>query len=83
MAARLGIGADGDRARTQRKALLGEEDATMVFETSKEVTVVTTFDQMNLKEDLLRGIYAYGEQGHAWTERGQKSVVSVIQQLSV
>ena len=61
MAARLGIGADGDRARVQRKALLGEEDATMVFETSKEVTVVTTFDQMSLKEDLLRGIYAYGE----------------------
>lgn len=63
MAARLGIGGDGDRARTQRKALLGEEDATMVFETSKEVTVVTTFDQMSLKEDLLRGIYAYGERG--------------------
>ena len=63
MAARLGIGGDGDRARTQRKALLGEDDATMVFETSKEVTVVTTFDQMSLKEDLLRGIYAYGEWG--------------------
>lgn len=61
MAARLGIGAGGDRARTQRKALLGEEDATLVFETSKEVTVVTTFDQMSLKEDLLRGIYAYGK----------------------
>ena len=60
MAARLGIGGDGDRARAQRKALLGEDDATMVFETSKEVTVITTFDQMNLKEDLLRGIYAYG-----------------------
>lgn len=61
MAARLGIGGEGDRARTQNRALLGEGDATMVFETSKEVTVVTTFDQMNLKEDLLRGIYAYGE----------------------
>jgi hypothetical protein len=60
MAARLGIGADGDRARAQRKALLGEDDATTVFETSKEVTVITTFDQMSLKEDLLRGIYAYG-----------------------
>ena len=55
MAARLGIGADGDRARAQRKALLGEDDATTVFETSKEVTVITTFDQMSLKEDLLRG----------------------------
>ena len=61
MAARLGLGTSDDRGRAQRKALLGEDDATMVFETSKEVKVVTTFDQMNLREDLLRGIYAYGE----------------------
>lgn len=45
---------------SQRKALLGDDDATMVFETSKEVNVVTTFDQMNIREDLLRGVYAYG-----------------------
>ncbi len=47
-------------ARAQRKALLGDDDATLVFETSKEVSVVNNFDQMKLKEDLLRGIYAYG-----------------------
>ena len=45
---------------SQRKALLGDDDATMVFETSKEVSVVTTFDGMNIREELLRGIYAYG-----------------------
>ena len=45
---------------SQRKAILGEDDATMVFETSKGVDVTPTFDQMNLAEDLLRGIYAYG-----------------------
>ena len=45
----------------QRRALLGDDDANMVFETSKEVSVVATFDQMNLREDLLRGIYAYGK----------------------
>lgn len=49
------------RGRAQRRALLGEDDATMVFETSKGVDVVSTFDQMGLREDLLRGIYAYGE----------------------
>ena len=47
-------------ARAQRKALLGDEDATMVFETSKEVSVINTYDRMNLRQDLLRGIYAYG-----------------------
>lgn len=49
-----------DKARAQRRALLGDEDATMVFETSKSVDVIGTFDGMGLREDLLRGIYAYG-----------------------
>ena len=31
------------------------------FETSEEVDVVTSFDKLNLKDDLLRGIYAYGK----------------------
>ena len=30
------------------------------FETSEEVDVTPTFDSMGLREDLLRGIYAYG-----------------------
>src|ERR1700684_2931228 len=32
----------------------------MEFTTSKEVTVAPTFEDMHLKESLLRGIYAYG-----------------------
>ncbi|TPX33357.1 hypothetical protein SmJEL517_g03726 [Synchytrium microbalum] len=34
-------------------------DEKLVFETTEDVKVVPTFDAMNLKEDLLRGIYAY------------------------
>ncbi|KAJ3240036.1 Eukaryotic initiation factor 4A-III [Chytriomyces hyalinus] len=34
-------------------------DDKLEFETSTSVKVVSTFDQMGLKEDLLRGIYAY------------------------
>jgi len=34
-------------------------DAKLKFETSEEVKVAPTFDAMGLKEDLLRGIYAY------------------------
>lgn len=45
-----------------RKRLLKEEDMTKVeFETSEEVDVTPTFDTMGLREDLLRGIYAYGK----------------------
>ncbi|CAE8685740.1 unnamed protein product, partial [Polarella glacialis] len=32
----------------------------LTFETSEDVEVVSAFSQMGLKEDLLRGIYAYG-----------------------
>lgn len=31
----------------------------LIFESSEAVSVVSTFDDLNLKEDLLRGIYAY------------------------
>ena len=38
-----------------------DEDLSHVeFETSEEVEVIPTFDKMNLREELLRGIYAYG-----------------------
>uniref|UniRef100_A0A3Q3XE11 RNA helicase n=1 Tax=Mola mola TaxID=94237 RepID=A0A3Q3XE11_MOLML len=47
-----------------RKRILREEDMTKVeFETSEEVDVTPTFDTMGLREDLLRGIYAYGRPG--------------------
>lgn len=37
------------------------EDLTNVeFETSEDVDVIPTFDQMGLREELLRGIYSYG-----------------------
>jgi hypothetical protein len=31
----------------------------LVFESSEAVSVVSTFDDLGLKEDLVRGIYAY------------------------
>ncbi|UMM10350.1 hypothetical protein L5515_000164 [Caenorhabditis briggsae] len=34
--------------------------ATVEFESSEEVSIIPTFDKMGLREDLLRGIYAYG-----------------------
>ncbi|GCC41747.1 hypothetical protein chiPu_0025667 [Chiloscyllium punctatum] len=51
-------------ASSGRKRILKEEDISKVeFETSEEVDVTPTFDTMGLREDLLRGIYAYGECG--------------------
>ena len=47
-----------------KRRLLKEEDMTKIeFETSEEVDVTPTFDTMGLREDLLRGVYAYGRPG--------------------
>ncbi|KAL8278010.1 hypothetical protein RQP46_009642 [Phenoliferia psychrophenolica] len=35
------------------------KDAKLVFETSESVQVAPTFEELGLKEDLIRGIYAY------------------------
>jgi ATP-dependent RNA helicase len=35
--------------------------ANVEFETSEDVEVIPTFDSMGLREDLLRGVYAYGK----------------------
>ncbi|CAI1815021.1 hypothetical protein SEUBUCD646_0B01560 [Saccharomyces eubayanus] len=37
-----------------------EEDQKLKFKTSKKLKVTSTFESMDLKEDLLRGIYSYG-----------------------
>ncbi|VEU21388.1 DEKNAAC102562 [Brettanomyces naardenensis] len=37
-----------------------ELDNDLKFKTSKHVPVVATFEEMDLKDDLLRGIYGYG-----------------------
>ncbi|KAL8160649.1 hypothetical protein V2J09_002186 [Rumex salicifolius] len=43
--------------RGRRNAL---DDDKLVFETSEGVDPIQSFDQMGIKDDLLRGIYAYG-----------------------
>ena len=46
---------------SSRAAAAADDDlANVEFETSEDVDVIPTFDSMGLREDLLRGIYAYG-----------------------
>ena len=40
------------------EVLKGDEE--LVFETSEDVEIRPTFDALGLKEELLRGVYAYG-----------------------
>lgn len=46
------------------------------FETSEEVDVIPSFESMNFRDDLLRGIYAYGfERPSAIQQRAIKQIV--------
>ncbi|RMC07807.1 hypothetical protein DUI87_15276 [Hirundo rustica rustica] len=70
-------GSAGSAGGSARKRLMKEEDMTKVeFETSEEVDVTPTFDTMGLREDLLRGIYAYGfEKPSAIQQRAIKQII--------
>lgn len=46
---------------SSRKSNPNEDLSNVEFETSEDVEVVPTFQSMKLREELLRGIYAYGE----------------------
>jgi ATP-dependent RNA helicase len=47
--------------KSRRIAAAQNEDLSNVeFETSEDVEVIPTFDNMGLRDELLRGIYAYG-----------------------
>lgn len=52
-------------SRSSRRVVTDEvedQDLSKVeFETSEDVKVIPTFDAMNLRDDLIRGIYAYGK----------------------
>uniref|UniRef100_A0A8B9V5F2 RNA helicase n=1 Tax=Anas zonorhyncha TaxID=75864 RepID=A0A8B9V5F2_9AVES len=72
-----GSAGSGGGSGSARKRLMKEEDMTKVeFETSEEVDVTPTFDTMGLREDLLRGIYAYGfEKPSAIQQRAIKQII--------
>lgn len=36
------------------------DDENVTFETNEEIKVFPTFNQMGLKEEIIRGIYCYG-----------------------
>jgi len=58
------------------KRILPEDLSNVEFETSEEVEVVPTFDNMGLKQDLIRGIYAYGfEKPSAIQQRAIRPIV--------
>lgn len=48
-------------SKNTRSAALFEDLSNVEFETSEDVEVIDKFNHMNLKEELMRGIFAYGK----------------------
>jgi len=63
--------------RSERRVQTMSQDLKNVeFETSEDVDVTPTFDGMGLREDLIRGIYAYGfEKPSAIQQRSVRPIV--------
>jgi len=66
-------------ASGKQTVVLGDENVE--FETSKGVKVINTFDAMGLKEDLLRGLYAYGFEKPSAIQ--QRAVVPILSKRDV
>ena len=46
--------------KTNKDSNITEKDDEMVIESSEKLQLVESFDDLNLNEQLLRGLYAYG-----------------------
>lgn len=71
------MAATGGRNRNANRNGEEDEDDMLVFQTSADVDVVTSFDQMGINEELLRGIYAYGFEKPSAIQ--QRAVIPIIQ----
>ena len=54
-----------------------DKDENITFDTSKGVKVVSTFDSMGIREDLLRGLYSYGFEKPSAIQ--QRAIVPITQ----
>ena len=59
---------------TEKKSRLFDDK--MNFETSDDVEAIPSFDQMGLREDLLRGVYGYGFDKPSAIQ--QRSIIPII-----
>ncbi len=44
----------------KEKTTVMAEDEEMIIESSEKIELIQSFDELNLNEQLLRGLYAYG-----------------------
>ncbi|KAL5239239.1 hypothetical protein ACI65C_006649 [Semiaphis heraclei] len=68
--------------RRKRVCLLADDLKRVQFETSDGVEVLSRFDDMNLREDLIRGIYAYA-QSQSGTGKTATISIAILQSIDI
>mmetsp|Transcript_27081 Transcript_27081/g.64321 ORF Transcript_27081/g.64321 Transcript_27081/m.64321 type:complete len:137 (+) Transcript_27081:39-449(+) len=68
-------------ATGRKKRETDVDDDKLVFETSQDVEVIPTFEGMGLRDDLLRGVYAYGFEKPSAIQ--QRAIIPMISQRDV
>lgn len=47
-------------SKTEKAAAVPVEDDNLIINTSEKLELINSFDELELKEELLRGLYSYG-----------------------
>jgi len=63
-------------SQPKKRGNIREDDDTIEFETSTEIKIYPTFDAMGLREELTRGVYAYGFEKPSAIQ--QRAIVPII-----
>ena len=58
-----------------------EDDTEMIIESSEKIEIVGSFDEFNLREELLRGVYAYGFDKPSAVQK--RAILPIIQNRDV
>lgn len=57
---RISVTMTSSEVSSYNRKIISEDLSNVEFDTSEDVEVIPTFDSMGLKDELLRGIYTYG-----------------------
>ena len=54
-----------------------KDEKNLIFETSEDIKVVQSFEELGLREELLRGVYAYGFEKPSAVQ--QRAILPILQ----
>ena len=72
---------EGQAGGIDNEQQLFQDDEQLVIDTSEKIDLIKSFDDLNLKEELLRGLYAYGFNKPSAVQR--RAIMPIIKRRDV